>query len=76
MHPEYLQAGTQATLTCIAGPSNPPVEISWLRGGFKLNGHLEEIQDAPNKGNSPKFDFPFSGNQCLNIWVYSILRPI
>ncbi|XP_042221326.1 nephrin-like [Homarus americanus] len=48
--PQRLRAGTQATLTCEAGPSNPPATISWLREGYQMPGRLLETSHTANGG--------------------------
>ncbi|XP_076060270.1 nephrin-like isoform X4 [Oratosquilla oratoria] len=51
VHPRNLKAAMSTTLTCEAGPSNPPAVISWLRGGEeKLAGRMTETTSTPNGG--------------------------
>ncbi|XP_068214395.1 synaptogenesis protein syg-2-like [Palaemon carinicauda] len=49
--PNRLSAGTQATLTCTAGSSNPPAVITWRRGDFSLNGHIKDMTPTSNGGS-------------------------
>ncbi|XP_071534637.1 nephrin-like isoform X2 [Panulirus ornatus] len=49
-NPQRLRAGKQASLTCEAGPSNPPATITWLREGYQMPGRVMDTSLTPNGG--------------------------
>ena len=52
-----MTAGMVAKLRCIAGPSNPPANIHWMRGGYKLPGNIKDTSTANNGSNVVFFYF-------------------
>jgi hypothetical protein len=50
--PEHPKVGVEATLTCEAGPANPPPKLTWFIAGQQVVAAGEGVEDAEEGGGS------------------------
>merc|ERR1719264_2145293 len=50
--PEHPKVGEEATLTCQAGPANPPPTLTWFIAGQQVVAAGEGVEDAEEGGGS------------------------